>query len=283
MDGGPWTVDDTMITSRIRRPAVAGYWYPTDPRELRHEVARLLQTATEPASPARGILLPHGSYRHAGSVIGATLGRTIIPRRCIILAPSHLEHWTPWSLLTHGAYRTPLGDIPIDTACAETLRARCPFLAPDETWQRGEHAIEVLLPFLQSLAPADLAIVPVLIGSEDPQEWACVSKALAQAVLMQEEPVLVIASSDLSHYLPEPRTAALDGLLIDAIRRLDAAAFLSAVQEHAAIVCGAAAIACWLGTVTQLGATTATLASYGTSAAAGGDPHSAIGYAGLLA
>ena len=271
-----------MTSPVIRRPAVAGYFYPADPQALREEVARLLQTAREPARPARGVLLPHGSYRHAGSVIGATLGRTIIPHRCILLAPSHVERWTPWSLLTHGAYRTPLGDVQIDTTCANTLRARCPFLSPDEARQQGEHAIEVLLPFLQYLAPADLTIVPVLVNSEDPEEWASFSRALAQAVLLQEEPVLLIASSDLSHYLPQSRTAALDQRLIDAIGHLDAATFLSAIHDQGAVVCGAAAIACWLSAVTQLGATTATLAAYGTSAASGGDPYSAIGYAGLL-
>jgi len=182
-----------------------------------------------------------------------------------------------------GAYRTPLGDVPIDSACADALRARCPFLSLDETWQRGEHAVEVVLPFLQRLAPANLSVVSVLIGSEDAAEWTQFSDALAQMILMQEEPVLVIASSDLSQYLPAPETVERDRLLIEAIGTLNVTIFTRAVHAQTVPVCGAAAIACWLGTVTRLGATTATLAAYGTSAEVGGDPHSAIGYAGLTA
>lgn len=180
-----------------------------------------------------------------------------------------------------GAYRTPIGEIPIDAACAEALRRYCPFLSPDETWQRGEHAIEVVLPFLQRLAPTDLSIVPVIISCEDAAQWAQFSDALARVILMQEEPVLVIVSSDLSHYLPAPQTAARDRFLIEAIRTLEVAAFARAVREQAIAVCGASAIACWLGTMTRLGATVATLVAYGTSVETGGDPHSAIGYAGL--
>jgi AmmeMemoRadiSam system protein B len=271
------------IAPRIRRPAVAGYCYPVDPEALRHTIERSLQAAAPLSpTPARGTLVPHGSYRHTGNILGATLGNTVIPRRCILLGPSHVERWTSWSIVTDGAYRTPLGEVPIDAAGAEALRARCSFLSVDETWHRGEHAIEVVLPFLQHLGPADLSIVPIIIGAEDAAEWAQCAEALAQVIRMQEEPVLVIASSDFSHYLPAPETSARDRRLIDAIRTLDASTFTRAVREQTAPVCGAAAIACWLGAMTRLNATTATLAAYGTSADTGGDPHSAIGYAGLI-
>jgi len=272
-----------MTTAMIRRPAVAGYFYPAEPEALRQEVEHHLRAAAAPPRHALGVLVPHGNYRCAGRILGAVFGGTVIPRRCVILSPWHAQRWTPWTLVMDGAYRTPLGEVPIDTACAEALRRHCPFLSPDETWQRGEHAIEVVLPFLQRLAPTDLSIVPVIISSEDAAQWAQFSDALARVILMQEEPVLVIVSSDLSHYLQAPALAARDRLLIEAIRALDADTFARTVREQAAAVCGASAIACWLGTMTQLGATAATLVAYGTSVETGGDPHSAIGYAGLTA
>jgi len=188
----------------------------------------------------------------------------------------------PWSLMAGGAYRTPLGDVPVDEACAGALRSRCPFLTPDAWSQHGEHAIEVLLPFLQRLGPPDLAVVPVITGSDDREEFIQLGEALAQVIRMQEEPVLLVASSDLSHYEPAARGAAHDRCVLDAIQRLDVAALIQGVQDDGVLMCGYGAVACVLDAAKRLGANAATLVQYGTSATAGGDPHSTIGYAGLV-
>ena len=120
----------------IRRPAVAGYFYPADPEALRAQVDAFSRRGAPPM-PARAVVVPHGSYRHSGAIAGSTLGQIAIPRRCVIVGPSHSGSWNPWSLLLEGAYRTPLGDVPIDTDGAEALRSRCPFLEPDAWGQRG--------------------------------------------------------------------------------------------------------------------------------------------------
>ena len=270
-----------MMTLRaIRRPTVAGYYYPADPETLRRTIEMLTRTEASPVS-ARAVLVPHGSYHHAGGVAGAALARVAIPRRCIIAGPSHTGSWMSWSVMVGGAYRTPLGDVPIDEACAEALRRRCPFLEADGWSQRGEHAIEVVLPFLQQLGPPDLTIVPVIIGSDDRTEQSRFAEALAQVVRMQEEPVLLIASSDLSHYRSQAEGAAQDRELIQAITALDSNALIRSVNDHAILMCGYAA-ACVLDAGKALGAACASLIKYGTSAEAGGDPGSAIGYAGIV-
>ena len=231
---------------------------------------------------ARGVIVPHGSYRHSGAIAGAAFARAVIPRRCIVIGPSHTGSWMPWSIMTGGAYRTPLGDVPIDAACAEALRARCPFLEADAWSQRGEHAIEVQLPFLQQLGPPELSIVPIVTSADSAEEVVQLAQALAQVVRMQEEPVLLVASSDLSHYEPQTRGADQDRALLEAIQAMDGTSLVRLVQTERLLMCGYGAVACVLDASRRLGAQRAGLMRYGTSAEAGGDPHSVIGYASFL-
>ena len=265
----------------VRRPAVAGYFYPADPALLRGQLDAFMR-ADVAAAPVPAVIVPHGSYTHSGALAGAALSRVTIPRRCILVGPSHTGSWMPWSLLMEGAYRTPLGDVPIDTGCAEALRARCPFLEPDAWAQRGEHAIEVVLPFLQWRGPAELAVVPIVTGSDDPDEFARLGAALAQVVRLQEEPVLLIASSDLSHYESRARAFEQDRALLGQVQALDGAGLIRHVQEHPVSMCGYGPVAAVLEAAKTLGAHRAALVGYRTSAEAGGDPDSVIGYASVI-
>lgn len=272
-----------MMTHSVRRPSVAGYYYPADPRVLREKVHALTRLQDGQARrTALGVVVPHGSFHHAGEVLGSTFAGLVIPRRCIIVAPSHTSSWRPWSLPCAGAYRTPLGDVPIDEACVDALRRRCPFLEEDPTLQQGEHAIEVVLPFVQHGGPSDVSIVPLVGGSMDREQWAQVSAALAQVIRMQEEPVLLLASSDLSHYESQGHAMACDRVLLEAMGSLSGDVLLRAVDQQRVFMCGALAVACVLDAAKLLGATQVTVAAHGTSAERGGDAHAAVGYAGVL-
>lgn len=182
--------------------------------------------------------------------------------------------------MAQGAYRTPLGDVPIDAAGAAMLRASCEFLEPDPSWQRGEHAIEVPLVFLQRLGPPDLAIVPIVADAGDRAQWEQLAATLSRMAL--EEPSLLIASSDLSQYAPQGIVQRQDVRLLGAIHTLDGARLLRVVEEGSLAMCGASAVACVLEAAHACGAREATVAHYATSADAGGDPGSAIGYAGVI-
>ena len=260
---------------------MAGYFYPSDRTQLGEQVDGFAKSDGA-CLQARAVIVPHGSYRHSGAIAGAVFGRVVIPRRCIVIGPSHTGSWMPWSIMTGGAYRTPLGDVPIDAACAEALCARCSFLEADAWSQRGEHAIEVLLPFLQRLGPSDLSIVPIVTGADRAEEFTQLAQALAQVVRMLEEPVLLIASSDLSHYESQACVREQDRALLDAVQTMDGALLMHLVQEQRWLVCGYGAMACVLDASRQLGARRAELVHYGTSADAGGDPNSAIGYASVV-
>ncbi len=181
-----------------------------------------------------------------------------------------------------GAYRTPLGEVPVDEALALALQERCPFLTVDAWAQRGEHAIEVVLPFLQRCGPPDFSMVPLVLGAVDPCELTHCAEALADVVRAQPEPVVLIGSSDLSQYESSERGARQDRMVIEAIRRLDGRRLLDGIQEASIRMCGAEAVACVVEAARALGATHAELIRYGTSVEAGGDPDSVVGYAGLI-
>ncbi len=270
----------TPSSYRIRRPAVAGYYYPQQPDLLADAVDGWVNPHV--STPAVAVIVPHGSYRHSGAITGAVLSRVRVPRRCLIIGPSHIGRATPWSIMVTGAYRTPLGDVPIDQPLAEALQDRCPFLQSDEAAQRGEHAIEVQLPFLQRLAPADLTVVPIIMALGCEQESLQLAEAVAQVVRMVEEPTLLIASSDLSHYESQACGRIHDQAIIERICAMDSRGLVRYVREADVLMCGWGAVACVLDASQRLGVSVTDGVAYGSSDQAGGDPHSVIGYAGFV-
>ena len=270
----------TMLATRVRRPRVAGYYYPQEPDALRAEL-EMLTPPGRAAQSYRGAIVPHGSYAFSGAIAGATYQRLRIPARCIILAPNHAGIGARWSLMSQGAYATPLGEVPIDEVLAQHLRQRCDLLEDDELAHQAEHAIEVQLPFLQWLGPIDGAIVPIIINSDAPDEWEQMAEALAQ-LLREERDLLLIASADFSHYVQQARAQAHTERLLQAISHLDVAAWRAAVRNEDMITCSAAPVACLLGALARVEATHADVVRTGTSAESGGDPQSVTGYAGVL-
>jgi AmmeMemoRadiSam system protein B len=271
-----------IAVNRLRRPAVAGYFYPQEEAELRACLGRLIEPAAT-RTAARAALLPHAALRFAGSVTGATVSQIEIPSVCVLLGANHTAQGARWSVMADGAYQTPLGVVPVAETLAGRLLEACPQLRPDAAAHRGEHAIEVPLVFLQWLRSADLTIVPIVVAGCEPAECEEVGQAIGRALAAgQDERVLVIASSDLSHYEARELAIQKDARLIEAMLSADAARFLREARQLDAAVCGEGAIACLLAALQGLGASRGWLTRYGTSADAGGDPNSAVGYAGII-
>ncbi len=144
------------MSTAIRPPAVAGQFYPADSRELRSDVEAFARSSIEPTEAkirALGCVVPHAGYVYSGSVAGAVYRRLELPKRYIVLCPNHTGRGEPLAIMSVGAWRTPLGDAPLDEALASSLKARFPLLTEDEAAHRFEHALEVQLPFLQVLSP----------------------------------------------------------------------------------------------------------------------------------
>jgi len=203
---------------RIREAAVAGSFYPAAPGALRTTVTRLLDDAPEAAGPAPlAIVVPHAGYAYSGPVAAAAYAR-LRPhrarfRRVVLLGPAHCVAFEGLALSTAVAFRTPLGDVPLDSAGAVALEhpAVCSFDAA----HGPEHSLEVQLPFLQCVLES-FTLVPLVVGRVAPD-------VVAEVIECQwERPdTLVVVSTDLSHYLAYDSARAVDRRTCGAVESLD--------------------------------------------------------------
>jgi AmmeMemoRadiSam system protein B len=192
-----------------REPAVAGLFYPGDASELRDEVTELLERAAPPADidpqQVKALIAPHAGYVYSGRV--AALAYKLIAarrtqiRRVVLVGPSHRVYFHGVALPTTPAFSTPLGDVPLDRQSIDALAGRSDVLASDAP-HAMEHSLEVHLPFLQ-VALEEFTLIPIVTGDAAPGHVASVLNAV-----WADPNTLIIASSDLSHYLPTRRHSA---------------------------------------------------------------------------
>jgi len=266
----------------IRQPAVAGRFYPSHPRELTREIDSF--AALQPGSAkisARGCVAPHAGYMYSGHVAGAVYARIELPRRFIILGPRHFPQGLPLAILSEGAWRTPLGDAPVDVELAAQLGHACPLLREDAVAHASEHSLEVQLPFLQRLA-GDFRFVPVALGTDRFGALEEVGRAVAAVVKNAGEPVLIVASSDMNHYESDDVTRAKDRKAIERILALDARGLYDVVRRESISMCGYGPTVALLTAVHALGPTEAEVVRYATSGDITGDRDSVVGYAGIV-
>jgi AmmeMemoRadiSam system protein B len=274
------------MTERVviptRHPAVGGTFYPSLPGRLRADLRGYMSRAREPRS-AWAVLAPHPALLYGGHVGGAVFGALHVPDTVIILSPNHTGRGTAiegGSILLGRAYRTPLGDVQPDLELGHRLVERAaPLLVEDLVAHAHEHGIEVLLPFLQMRNRA-LSIVPIIVGWKD---WAR-SRSLAVAIAesVGDRDVLVVASSDLTHYESAAEAEAKDSLALDQVVALDGEGLFREVALHRISMCGVAATATACEYARLRGGTSGELVSYSHSGIVNGDTHRVVAYAGAL-
>ena len=266
----------------LRLPAVAGRFYPSDPAELTalvHKYARA-DRQTAPAR-VRACLVPHAGYIYSGHVAGAVFGRITPPKRILILGVRHYPRGEPAAILSSGAWRTPLGDAPIDEELAGALRKACPLLREDHVAHSREHSLEVQLPFLQVLAP-DFSFVPVALGTARFENLVTVGEAIARVLETVKEDVLMLTTSDLNHYEDDATTRIKDHKAIDQLALRDARGLYDACRNEGISMCGLGPAVVMLSALHALGAKKSDLVKYATSADVSGDRRAVVGYAGMI-
>lgn len=209
------------MEKKLRLPAVAGQFYPEEKRVLEEIVNRLLSEVEPPSIRGEifGFLLPHAGYSCSGSIAAhgfkAILGKSF--DTIIIIGDSHYERFDGVSIWLKGLWETPLGRVPIDEDSAgKIISASDRFFSRDSA-HLWEHSIEVQLPFLQKVLK-EFKILPIIFGSED-EDWQMLSKAILKSI--EGKKVLIISSSDLSHYLPYEEAKAIDQQTLRAILNLN--------------------------------------------------------------
>lgn len=264
----------------IREPAVAGRFYPGDPKQLRADVLSYTASTGEPKLHAIGCVVPHAGYMYSGHVAGAVYERLEFHQRYIILCPNHTGAGHPLALMQEGAWRTPLGDAPVDRELADRLLAAFPLLNVDAYAHRAEHALEVQLPFLQVL-DRNFQFVPIVVGTARLDVLKALGESIAQAIEDLGEPVMVIASSDMNHYENDASTRVKDRLAINRILALDPLGLYEIVHQRDISMCGYGPAVAMLIAARRLGASCAELIKYATSGDISGDRDMVVGYAGV--
>lgn len=277
------------MTSLVRTPAVAGRFYPARAEELLREVREFTSPTENSTKTGRiaavGCVAPHAGYIYSGGVAGSVYSQMEIPEHCVILCPNHTGKGRPLAVMANTKWQTPLGEVAPDADLAARLLRGFPALQEDSAAHRGEHAIEVQLPFLQTLQ-SQLSIVPIAIGTSDFDVLHGLGAALADVIAARreenQESVLIIASSDMNHYESDAVTRVKDRKAIDRLLALDARGLWNVVMEEKISMCGLGPTVVMLTAAKRLGASSAALVKYATSGEVSGDYESVVGYAGII-
>ncbi|MCF6268774.1 MAG: AmmeMemoRadiSam system protein B [Melioribacteraceae bacterium] len=263
----------------IRKPAVAGLFYPDDAGELKGLISLLLEE-NKPAKKYHnifGIISPHAGYIYSGQ--SAAFAYNVLKESTnfetvIILSPSHKEYFEGSTIYNGDAYKTPLGEIPIEKTISKHIVDNCETVFFGNEGHKGEHAVEVQLPFLQVISEG-FSIVPIVIGNQSIQQLHELSKILSEVI---DEKTIIIASSDLSHFHHKAKAAELDNIVVDRINNFEYSELYNDLTNGNCEACGGDAIVTILETADIIGRKSAEVLSYTDSGDISNDNSSVVGY-----
>lgn len=263
-----------------RLPAVAGRFYPSDPQTLVRQVSDFCATAG-PKREALMVVSPHAGYPYSGGVAGETLAGVTIPRDVLLMGPNHHGRGASVALMDRGVWAMPMGDVSINEELAGELARSSPLVKVDAEAHRFEHSLEVQVPFLQFLRP-DVMLTPLVVSQLPYSTCLEFGRQLAAVIKGFGEPVLILASSDMTHYESRQSATAKDRLAIEHILALDPAGLYKTVLGQRISMCGIMPATVALLAAIELGAKKAELVRYTDSGVMTGDTGQVVGYAGLV-
>jgi AmmeMemoRadiSam system protein B len=277
---------------KIRPAAVAGSWYAGTPNRLREQIEDLFTHRLGPGSlptvvkegprSVVGLVVPHAGYLASGPVAAHAyyhLAKDGKPDIIVIFGPNHTGRGSALAVMNEGVWRTPLGDVEIDTETADQILQASRIVDVDEMAHAYEHSIELQLPFLQYLYGSDFKFVPICFMMQDLESSREVGKATAKA--LKGKNGLVIASSDLTHYEPQERAEKKDGMAIDAALKMDEEQYYHNVEAYGISTCGYGPTIAAITAAKELDAKKAQLLCYKTSGDILGDRSAVVGYASI--
>ncbi len=264
-----------------RQPAVAGMFYSENPKELKFNLSELINFAKKRIK-AKGIVVPHAGYMYSGWVAGRVYGSIEPPDTAIILGPNHTGLGDEASIFDGESFVTPLGEAFIDKPIVKNLIKKVHFLSTDPLAHMHEHSIEVQVPFLQYINP-DIKIVPICLGHISFEEIQILGNAIGEVIEETSiKDILIVASSDFSHYVPHEVAKEKDMLAIREILNLSEERLLKIVFQEKISMCGVIPVAVTIVACKKIGATKAQLIEYMTSGDIIKDYSSVVGYGGII-
>lgn len=263
----------------IRKSVIAGTWYPGDPVTLRGEIRRYLDSASvKPVDgPVIGLVSPHAGYLYSGPI--AAHGYRLIEGQrydsVVVIGPSHRVLFRGASVWPSGGYETPLGVVPVDSDLAGAILGGDPVMNTDRRPHASEHSVEIQLPFLQ-VALGSFAFVPLVMGTQDLRTCKAVSEAVWQAAKGRR--VLVVGSSDLSHFHSYEQAMRLDGAVVDLVRKRDYRGLARQLEDGSCEACGGGPVVTAMLVAEKAGARGVQVLRYANSGDVTGDRRQVVGY-----
>lgn len=268
-----------MPAEQIRESILAGSWYPGDAKRLRQDVESYLQKAPAPDLQGQimAIIVPHAGYRYSGQV--AAYAYKLLERRkfdsVVVIAPSHRAYFSGVSIYDRGGFRTPLGVVPLDTELTAALKKREPRIRYVAEPHAQEHSLEIQLPFLQVVMP-DLKLVPLVMGDQSFAICQWLAEAVADTI--GGKSVLVVASTDLSHFHPYQEAKKLDQVVLDKVNAFDPRALSESLKGGTCEACGGGPMVTAMLIAKKLGANKSRVLHYANSGDVTGDHSGVVGY-----
>lgn len=263
----------------IRQPVVADQFYPGNPAVLRRTLDTLVPAVQE-RKDALAVVAPHAGYVYSGAVAGETYARVRIPGTVVILGPNHHGRGKPLALGVSD-WSMPLGLVPIERSLANTILRRSTVIVDDDTAHAPEHSLEVQVPFLQYFQD-HLKIVPIVVSHVSYPVCLEAARDLAGAIREFGEPVLIVASTDMTHYESRQSASGKDRLALERILAMDPQGLYETVVGNRISMCGIMPTTIALIAAMELGAREAELVRYTDSGEVSGDTNQVVGYAGLV-
>ena len=262
-----------------RQPAYAGQFYPADKDALSDEVDKLIPKGTEKVN-ALGAIIPHAGYIYSGPVAGNTYARLEPKDTYIIFGPNHTGYGSRFAS-SNESWDTPFGTVNINQTLLDAIKQGTSLIKDDVTAHAAEHSIEVQLPFIEKIAPSS-DIVPVTVKYGGVDELYEIAEAISNAIKGSEEDVMVIASSDMTHYESRENAQKKDDMAIQKIISLDPEGLFDVVEKNDISMCGYIPSVIMLMCACKLDAKKADLVKYSDSGYTTGDTDQVVGYAGIV-
>jgi len=265
----------------VREPAVSGMFYPGNPGTLKRDIERYLGEAVfDPITGGIiGIVSPHAGYMYSGPV--AAYGYKAVTGQeydtVIIIAPSHKKYFEGAAAIDKGGYKTPLGIVEIDEETTGKILKNCTKVHSSIDAHTGEHSLEVQLPFLQ-VTLKKFTLVPLIMGSQDISTCEALSESIYEAAKASGKKVLIVGSTDLSHYYSYAHAVELDSIVTKHLNDFDIKGLIADMGKDKCEACGAGPMITTMMLSRKLGAKQSKVLNYANSGDISGDKSTVVGY-----
>lgn len=263
----------------IRESAVDGSFYPADPGELTGQIRGYLEKAPSlDISNIKALICPHAGYIYSGQIAAYSYKQIagLTYDSIIVIAPSHGQYFDYISVYHGDGYRTPLGAVAIDKERALMLSGASKAIKLSDSGHGREHSLEVQLPFLQLVAGSDIKIIPIIIGDQSKESIEALGNTIGK--LFSDDNILIIASTDLSHYHPYDIASGLDGKVSRLIDSFDTEGLMEEFTAGRAEMCGGGPVISAMIASRAMGADSSKVIKYANSGDISGDRSAVVGY-----